>query len=381
MGKMQKFMESRKVGIVINSTAHIFSSGMIQHAYYMKQTIENIGLKCDFLSVENDPPKFGYKDIQVKQLSTSSDIFNPSDYCLIITFSTGLLKEEYNMFKKAKVAIVSYLICNSLYQDESMFISDSVNIKAFISGSWSDELWILPHFMFQQKYFETIRGRPSLGVPMLWSNEIIEQIALKDNTMEQLTYNPSLHTTRKLNVLITEPNMFFIKNAWFPLVACDYFNILNPSIINEVFAFNWPTTKNADKMTDSLGISKKIRRFNRLPITEIFVHFNKLEQMPIVVSHTHNNGLNYAHYECLYYGYPLVHNCPELEDCGYYYPGDDMEACGKAILQAAKYHNANLEKYIETAKKFLSKIHPKNTDIMNIYSETINSAIRKFSGV
>lgn len=370
----------KRIGIIVNSKLHIFSSGMIQHAYYLKQTIENIGFPCDFLSIENTASIFGYKDIPIKQLSLNKSIFNPADYCLILTFSASLLKDEYDMMKKVGASVISYITGNHLYQDESCFLTDGLtNIYSFISKTCSDELWILPHFMFQQKYLETVRGRPSRGVPMLWSNEIIEQIALKTNDVGILKYNPSVHTTTKMNILITEPNLFFVKNAWFPIIACEHLHSLNPSLLEETFVFNWPQTKTAQSMIDALTISSKIRKFKRLPMVEILKHFNKASPMPIFVSYAHNNGLNYNHYECLYYGYPLVHNSIEIKDYGYYYEGQDIEACGKAILYALANHNNHLETYIQKSRLYLETIDPNNAEIKKVYSQFIQEALTNYA--
>lgn len=370
----------KRIGIIVNSKLPIFSSGMIQHAYFLKQTIENIGFSCDFLTIENTSSVFGYKDIPIKQLSMDETIFNPSEYCFILTFSASLLKDEYNMMKKVGASVVSYITGNHLYQDESTFLTDGLtHIYGFIGKTCSDELWILPHFMFQQKYLETVRGRPSHGVPMLWSNEIIEEIALKTNDLSIMEYNPSVHISNKMNILITEPNLFFVKNAWFPIVTCEHVHTLNPSLLEETFVFNWPETKTAQTMIDKLSISNKVRKFKRLPMVDILKHFNKALPMPIFVSYAHNNGLNYNHYECLYYGYPLVHNSVEIKDYGYYYEGQDMEACGKAILYALTNHNNHFETYIQNARSYLETIHPNNAEIKKTYSRYIQEAIANYS--
>ena len=113
-------------------------------------------------------------------------------------------------------------------------------------------------------------------------------------------------------------------------------------------------------MVSKLKINSKVRKFKRLPLPEILLHFNSLESIPIFVTHHYLTSLNYLYYEVLQYGYPLIHNSVDLDNCGYYYPGDDPKACSDAIYNAYLKHNNIYDEYCTQAKEYLYRIDPLN---------------------
>jgi hypothetical protein len=84
--QLEFLKKNKKLGIVIHSGSHLFSSGIIQNAYFNYQCFENLGLNQEFLCYDKNPEPFGYKDLKMKQI-VYGDIskFNPSDYFLVMT--------------------------------------------------------------------------------------------------------------------------------------------------------------------------------------------------------------------------------------------------------------------------------------------------------
>jgi hypothetical protein len=370
MDTLTVLRHSKKVGILIAPNLHIFSSGLIQNAYFIYQCVSGLNIPCEFLTVEDDVKPFGYKNIPLKKLPQDF-----SEYHIIITVSTGLTKEEYDRCRVNKVSVVNFICGNQFMHDiETFVLGDAKGRGAFIGkNSFSDELWVIPCYKFTLTYFETIRNKTAFIVPHLWSPCILEDSA-KNKTM--LPYSIQ-HDTKKLNLLIAEPNISLFKNAWLPIVSAEYLHIKNPSLIEQVFAFNWPDNQHAYKMSDSLQLGAKLRRFSRQPMSEVMPHFNAQTAMPIFVSYQINNSLNYLYYECLYFGYPLVHNSPELEGCGYYYPENDVAKCAEAILYAQKHHHKHLADYIVKGRKYLERVDPLNGHVANTWKQYIDSMLIK----
>lgn len=96
-----------------------------------------------------------------------------------------------------------------------------------------------------------------------------------------------------------------------------------------------------------------------------------------VVSHQWENPQNYVYYEALYGGYPLIHNSHLIGECGYRYHEFDCEEGGRALLRAFAEHDANLESYRATAKKFLHTLDPENEDNVRIYTRAIEAVYAK----
>jgi hypothetical protein len=383
MKVVQTLKSTKKIGIIIHSGSHLFSSGIIQNAYFNYQCFEHMGLKPEFLCFDENPKGFGYKDLQMKQIVRGdSSKFEPSDYFMVMTVTRSMDTATYDMFKKAGVAVCAFICGNCIMFDQEDFCRGSRGQATFIdSNSKADQLWIIPSFWSSHDYLETIRRTPSFVVPHLWSPEIIKEFTPKyyKKPESELFYDPSKHKGKKINILILESNMALLKNAWVPMVACEKLHQQNPDIIDCVYVFNYPKDNLAWQMADSLTLErdKKLRRFARLSFPEILLHFNSLESMPIILSYQVHNTLNYLYYEFLHYGYPLVHNSPDLDKCGYYFPEFNIGKCVDQLLIANASHEDNFEKYKKDAKKYLKRVDPLDSDVCKKWEERIDNLMLK----
>lgn len=375
MDALSSLRLSKKVGILIASNLNIFSSGLVQNAYFIYQCLSAQGIICEFLTVDENSAPFDYKAIPLKQFKLNSLLFDIKEYHTIITISTGLLKAEYDHCKDNKVSVVSFICGNQFMHDiESFVLGDSAGRGTFIGkGSCSDELWVIPCYKFALTYFETIRDKPAFIVPHLWAPCILQDAANK----RELQYSMK-HDTKKLSILIAEPNISLFKNSWLPIVAAERLHMKNPDLLEYVYAFNWPENQHAYKMADSLTLGNKLRRFKRQSMADIMTHFNSENSMPIFVSYQINNSLNYLYYECLYFGFPLVHNSPDLEGCGYYYPENDLAKCAEMILYAQKHHHKDLETYVANGRKYLERVDPLNKGVSATWRQFVDSLLVKY---
>jgi hypothetical protein len=378
MDTLNTLRVNKKVGIIIGSNLNIFSSGLIQNAYFIYQCLSNLGIACEFLSIDDNPLPFDYKNIPLKTFGVNKIGFNIQEFHTILTVSIGLTKEEYELCISNKVSVVAFICGNQFMHDIETFLFGSKGNTFIGKGSYSDELWVIPCYKFALTYLETIRNKPAFIVPHLWSPCIIEDaVKNKLNKDVSLLDYSVKHNTKKLTLLIAEPNIALFKNSWLPIVAAEHLHMKNPELFEYVFAFNWPDNAHATKMGDNLTLGSKLRRFKRLSMAEIMTHFNSENSMPIFVSYQINNSLNYLYYECLYFGYPLVHNSPDLEGCGYYYPENDIAKCAEMILYAQKHHHKNLANYIAKGRKYLERVDPLNTGVANTWKQFIDSVLVK----
>ncbi len=378
---VEKIRKEKLVGIVIHNKANLFSNGITQNAYFIYQCLENAGFRCQFLCHEPDPVKFGYKDLTVKQISLNPLEFDASEYHTIITVTRGMLVSHYKMFKENKVRVISFICGNSMFQNLEDFIHGERTpgvSSGLCSPENSDELWIIPSLEHSKDYFRITKNVESaVIVPHLWSKEFLADTCLKyDKKPEaQLYYNPSIHTRKKLTVLILEPNIGLVKSAWIPIVACEKINRMNPDLIENVFVFNYPSHSSSHGMVAHMSLGKKLRKFNRLSMSEIMLHFNEDSSFPVFVNNQILTALNYLYYETLYFGWPLVHNSDLLEDCGYFYPGQDVTKCAEAIMTAYNTHNFFPKSYIEKAHKYLVRNDPLSNENKKIWSQLLDHCI------
>lgn len=375
---------SKKIGIVIHNKANLFTNGITQNAYFMFQCLESIGYTCQFLCNEENPSPFDHKDLKLQQISLNSLVFDPSEYQMIITVTRGFGKDVYDMLKRNKVAVISFVCGNHYMVDQEEFLHGVPGGKSSFKGkdTCADELWIIPSYHHMVEYLEILTGKPGFLVPHLWSSEMIRLSAPKviKQPEERLFYDITKRTSNKINILILEPNMSFFKTAWMPIMAGEKLYRDRPELVEFVFAFNYPDNNHAYVMADSLTLGPKLRKFKRLSIQEILYHFNQENGCyPIFVSHQVLNSLNYLYYELLYYGFPLVHNSPDLDGCGYYYPDNNISKCVEAILYAHKHHDNGIETYKAKAREYLKRVDPLDTGVQSTFDQFVKASTVKHS--
>lgn len=379
---VESIKKEKKIGLVIHSGSSIFASGILQNAYFMMLCFEQLGMKSEFLCYEENPASFDYKDLPLKQISANPLFFDPSEYHTIITISRGLAPEIAERCRKHNVALVAFICGNTIMHDQEDFVRGSRgNVSTFIGKSASniDELWVIPEYEHSLSYLETVRRKPAFIVPHLWDPCILKANAqIKFNKSENdLMYSVIRHSGKKIEIFVLEPNIALFKNCWIPLVACDKLHMSNPDLIEYVFAFNFPENTHAYNMADNLELGAKVRRFKRLQMPHILSYCTGRNTIPIFVSYQVNNSLNYVYYELLYYGYPLVHNSPDLDGCGYYYRDFNIDECMAQILNAYKHHNTNAQTYLEKGREYLKRVDPYDKDVCKLWSQKFNNVIVK----
>jgi hypothetical protein len=369
---------AKKVGILIGNGWNLFTNGMIQNAYFLLQCLEKLGHPSQFLCYDENPAPFQHKGLTLKTISAKPTLFNPADYKAVITVTEGLDRDIHESLKKHKVATIALVCGCTMMMDQEYFYNINAPGAYIGKGAKVDELWVIPSYKYMLDYVEIIRGAPAFIMPHLWSPECIqEMMRVKYKKPEEiLFYNIEKRKSKKINIIILEPNFYIVKNAWIPLVAAEKLHKEYPDLIEQVYIFNYPENEHAERMIASLSVASKIRKFKRLAIPEILDHFNNnSECYPIFLSTQLYNSLNYLYYEILYYGYPLIHNSPELDGCGYYYPEYDLKKCVDCVLTAHKHHDKDVDILKDKAKQYLERVNPLNADVGRIVNGMIASAV------
>lgn len=380
--RIEELKKTKYVGIVIHSNAGLYANGIIQNAFFIYMCLEKAGMKCRFLCGDENPTPFEFRSLPLQTISTNELEFDASEFHTIVTVTRGVSQEEYDMFKKHKINVVSFQCGNNFMHHLEDFVRGRANphVTTYIGrGSPCDELWLIPSYEHSLEYVSLIRGKPTYIIPHLWSNIIIAETAANRFKMPEsdLIYNYANHPGKKINILILEPNMAIFKTCWVPLLAGEKLFIENEGLLDNVYAFNFPTFDSSYSMTDNLLSDKKIRKFKRLAIPEILAHFNKEDSFPVIVSHQILNSLNYLYYEALYYGWPLVHNSPDLDGCGYYYPENNIGACAEAIKKAYRFHNRTAKEYLDKGRAYLKRVDPLDPDMIRTWDGMISEGVSR----
>jgi hypothetical protein len=347
-----------KVGILITNNS-IFQNGLMQNAYFLYQVFHNAGHACSFLSYDPKYKLLAGPDIPVQTI-TDGPTFEASYKC-IITVGVGISQSMYQTCKLAGTRVLGFVCGNILAMNTMDFITPGDKSSSFIIGKSSpvDKFWMIEGHSYMKGYLEILRNAPVICVPHVWSPKIFIDFALekRKKTEADLMY-PKFESWDKINVIILEPNIQFLKSALIPLTICEWLE-KKKKCIAEVFVFNFPTeSTGANLVVDKFEVGAKIRKFAGLPTVDILLHFNKKDIPYVVISHQINNPWNYIYYEMFYFGVPLIHNSDSFKGYGYYYEKSDVEAGALSVLNAMEYHEKL--KTIQAAKNktLLSSMDP-----------------------
>jgi hypothetical protein len=361
------------IGLVVTN-AHVFSNGMNQNAIYLYILMKTSGFKCELLSFE--PSLSVIENIPVRHLTPA----NVCDFTTIITVSTGLDKEIYDKCLKTGIQVIGYVCSNQL----CMAIEETATAhsRSTIIGHTTpiQKAWIFDGFPFMKTYIELMRRVKAEYVSHVWNASIIENYCAtrmkKDPNL--MVYNPSKHISPKINIVICESNLNFVKTGIVPLLAAEKLYVLNPDLIQEIFLFSYPTESKAlDAMVSNLRCGHLVRKFTRQVIPHIFCHFNEKIPVPVFVAHQIYTPLNYSYYETMYYGFPFVHNSPTLKDYGHYYTDMDIDMCAIQIMKAFKTHASEFETRLTNNRKWLEFIDPVHPSCVERWRPILASLVKE----
>ena len=160
--------KDKKVGIIISNSIPLFSNGLIQNAYYLFVCLEHNGFNCQLLCYDENPSPFTHKSLTVKTISTNPAMFDPADYCAVITVTSGIGDELYTILKKNKVAVIGFVCGNGIMMDQETFYNEHKACTFVGKQIKTDEIWVIPSLSIMLDYLEVTRGAPAF-ILLFWS--------------------------------------------------------------------------------------------------------------------------------------------------------------------------------------------------------------------
>jgi GR25 family glycosyltransferase involved in LPS biosynthesis len=360
---VNKKSEAKKIGLVMRKQ-NFYSNGAGQNCIFMKHTIEAAGYDVNIIT--NDIG--GSATEEIPYIFHNFEDINIDEYMLFIFGSQVLLAADVEKIKRRGIRCVMFNPANvvdGFHQEHFLYSEKSASTPLFEMNfhTFSDEVWSLEsHFESSFDYLQIINRQkiPILQVPLIWSPLFL----FKD-------YKIFAYQQRKpgakVDLIILEPNSSYCKSGWLPLMICEKFHLDKPDAINKVYLFNGTKlNKTAVGMINSLKLfeDKKIRLMERMPINDIISFFSDPLKNGgnhvVFVSHNINVPLNYAYFDALYAGFPLIHNSTYLvkENIGFYYDRlfDGAQGIDKSITDFNNYE------YLCKSRKYLSKFDDYNSE-------------------
>ena len=334
-------MKKARVGIsiAIDANMSIWSSGLTQNLLLLAQLLRaspavgrvvllNVGT-ADKLPAGALPPGFDVEVAKPHELTHDID--------LAIEFGASFPQEWVRQVRALGARVVGMLVGNSYANQAEMPLFGRSGGLVFVGTDPWDEIWTLPHHMnTSASLLRTVSRVPVIAMPHIWSPVFLQpQIDAASNTPQPFGFRPQLG--KGWRVAIFEPNISVLKSCFIPMLCCDAAFRERPDAIELMMVMNTfhmkeHATFNAFASHLDLTRAHKASYEPRLAFVECMAQ----SSMDAVVSHQWECGLNYAYYDALHGGYPLLHNSPYLREAGVglYYEGFEAAQGGRVLLQA-----------------------------------------------
>lgn len=248
--------------------------------------------------------------------------------------------------------------------------------SAFIGTPWH-EIWTLPqHMKTSGPMLRTLSRVPVHEVRHIWSPLFLQtQIDLSQRNGHSFGFQPKKSGWR---IAIFEPNISVVKCSFIPMLLCDQAYREKREAVDLMMVMN--TFHMKDHPTfNRLALNLDLTRDSKASYEPrlSFVDCMAQQKMDAVVAHQWECGLNYAYYDTLYGGYPLIHNSEFLQaaDMGFYYPGFEAIQGAKALLSAWEQEPGYWDKYRGRAAVYLQKLAPQHPANVQFYRDRILSVV------
>lgn len=167
---------------------------------------------------------------------------------------------------------------------------------------------------------------------------------------------------------IFEPNISVVKNCVVPMLVCEQAYRLNPQSVAQMMVVNTFHMKEHvtfKRFASHLDLTRDLKASYEPRIA--FAQCMAEHRLDAVVAHHWECGLNYAYYDALHGGYPLIHNSSFLQDAGvgFYYPGFAATQGGLQLVDAWSHESGFWDDYHRHCTDYLQRLspaHPNNIE-------------------
>jgi GR25 family glycosyltransferase involved in LPS biosynthesis len=369
--------KQKKIGIFVRQSNY-YSSGAGQNCIFIKHSLEAAGYAVDLL-VDYDPSKPSIVDPQIPYIYKKANGCDYSQYGFILYGTYVPSKETRDSIRALGIRVAMFHPMNSfdgIHNDH--FIHDvKTSIPLFEEEfhSFADEIWLTGNHETTYKPLLEIQNSNKIPVriiPFTWA----PLFTLYNSVSYKYNHNPSLDT---INIVIFEPNISYVKNAWMPLVIAEKFYMEHKIHVNKVYLIG-NFSQQANAMIDRLSLSKdsKLRKIGRMPVNEILKFFCSTDKDHNVVFISHNIQLplNYAYYDIMNAGIPFLHNSTSLssQSMGYMYTNIE-DGVNQIETIITSYNQETYTNPIQTELALKNPYNESNVRAFEMLVETKNTEL------
>jgi hypothetical protein len=374
-------MDKINVGISIfaNESSNIWNNGINQNVAFLGMLLRKspaIG-KVWFLnggSVGRLPPAMEFEGIDIPFLNPQ-EVTHEID--VLVEMGAILPLEWVRRIQARGAAIVCFGVGHNYnaVAEASAFPARQAGIH-LTDPVLRVETWGLPqHNKTCTPMMKTLTRKRVVEMPHLWSPYFLEtSIRAAEASGGRFGFDPMVSRSEKRGwrTAVFEPNIAVLKNCWIPMLVCEQAYRNKPDSISLMMVMNSFQMKEHPtffRFASNLDLTKhnKASYEPRVQFAQIMAG----HRMDAVVAHHWECGLNYAYYDTLFGGYPLIHNSEFLERAGVgiFYPGFSARRGGEKFIESWEQSPEFWEDYRRKAKDYLATLHPEHPENIRIFTE------------
>ncbi len=360
-----------KIGITLDMSKAFWVNGMQQHIVFLYDLFTRAGHDCFYISKE--PPQHAmhkkHKGMTFSDLMADKN--ESFDIIMIAGFDIPIDSIKSLRERNKSTKVIAAHFGNKLHIDafNSMFSTRYPNKEYVLNpksmGQEIDQVWMLPHHASAVEYVKAYYGNDNVIItPMIWEPSFIQD---KIRELKKKNLNPLFRNEAVKKVCVFEPNLNMLKTCFVPIMICERLETEKPDHLESINIFC------SDKIRERKYFEAYMKRLNLLNKKD-FCYFNgrwgSLNALSkfgsTIITHQTDNEYNFATFEQLYMGLPVIHNCPSLSGVGYYYPDNNITMGANQLYSATINHNKEHDKYKDQARKKIKEFSPfeqKNIDI------------------
>jgi hypothetical protein len=368
------------ISIAVATDTSIWSSGLNQNLAFLAMLLRqcpDVG-KIYLLNGGNSeslPQGLGFDAVDMPLVKPEA-VTHELD--LVIEFGASLPLEWMRHVRALGAKIVVMLVGHTYSGQAEVPMFGGSGGAAFVGTPWH-EIWTLPqHMKTSGPMLRTIGRVPVLDVPHIWSPMFLDR-QIAELATRGLHFGFEQRSRwrvgRSWRLAIFEPNISVVKTSFIPMLACEAAYRQHPESVSLMMVMNTfhmkeHPTFNTFASHLSLTRDGKASYEPRIPFAECMT----AQTMDAVVAHHWECGLNYAYYDALYGGYPLIHNSEFLaaDGVGFYYPGFSAIEGGRILLDAWGQPADHWGDYRSRSLAYLRRLEPQAAANVESYAKRID---------
>lgn len=375
-------MKKYKVGISIafDEKASIWNSGLNQNLAFLALLLQGSPAVEKLYLLNGGPAEalpggMGFDSLALP-LVRPQDVTHEID--LVIEFGVTLPVEWLRHVRALGGKVLTFYVGHVYTSQAEGPIFGRHTGTTFVGTPW-DEIWTLPHHMKTSgPMLRTLTRAPVFAMPHIWSPMFLDrQVREMGERGQAFGFQPE-RARQPWRAAIFEPNISVVKSSFIPMLACDQAYRVQPEAVAGMMALNTfhmkeHPTFNAFARHLDLTRDGKASYEPRLAFALCMAE----HKIDAVVAHQWECGLNYAYYDALYGGYPLVHNSEYLraDGMGFYYPGFQAREGAAALLDAWARDPGYWPDYHARARAYLARLGPEEAHNQQAFTQRIRAVM------